>query len=104
MEYLSFTAHLLLSGLDTGIALLVMVSVFLPAAIDVAGFHLLGTIDIVLIILLLVRSCLYRSGAPVGNYGCRFHSFTENAVIYRRRGHWRYDITAHSVNYQCFDT
>ena len=43
-----------LSGLDTGIALLVVVSIFLPAAIDVAGFHLLGTIDIVLIILLLV--------------------------------------------------
>jgi formate-dependent nitrite reductase membrane component NrfD len=48
-----------LSGLDTGIALLVMVSVFLPAAIDVAGFHLLGTIDIVLIILLLVALFAY---------------------------------------------
>jgi formate-dependent nitrite reductase membrane component NrfD len=48
-----------LSGLDTGIAVLVMVSIFLPAAIDVAGFHLLGTIDIVLIILLLVALFAY---------------------------------------------
>ena len=48
-----------LSGLDTGIAVLVLVSIFLPAAIDVAGFHLLGTIDIVLIILLLVALFAY---------------------------------------------
>jgi formate-dependent nitrite reductase membrane component NrfD len=48
-----------LSGLDTGIAVLVLVSLFLPAAIDVAGFHLLGTIDIVLIILLLVALFAY---------------------------------------------
>jgi formate-dependent nitrite reductase membrane component NrfD len=48
-----------LSGLDTGIAVLVVVSLFLPAATDVAGFHLLGTIDIVLIILLLVALFAY---------------------------------------------
>jgi len=33
------------------IAILVLLSVFLPAAIDAAGFHLLGTVDIVLIVL-----------------------------------------------------
>ena len=43
-----------LSGLDTGIASLVLVSMFLSTAIDVSGFHLLGTIDIILIILLLI--------------------------------------------------
>jgi polysulfide reductase chain C len=43
-----------LSGLDTGIASLVLVSIFLSSAIDVSGFHLLGTIDIILIILLLI--------------------------------------------------
>ena len=48
-----------LSGLDTGIAVLVLVSIFLPAAIDVAGFHLLGAIDIVFIILLLVALFAY---------------------------------------------
>ena len=48
-----------LSGLDTGIAVLVLVSLFLPAAIDVVGFHLLGTIDIVLISLLLVALFAY---------------------------------------------
>ena len=48
-----------LSGLDTGIAVLVLVSLFLPAAIDVAGFHLLGTVDIVLIILLIVALFAY---------------------------------------------
>jgi formate-dependent nitrite reductase membrane component NrfD len=47
------------SGLDTGIAVIVLVSLFLPAAIDVAGFHLLGTIDIVLIILLMVALFAY---------------------------------------------
>ena len=48
-----------LSGLDTGIAVLVLLSLFLPAAIDVAGFHLLGTIDIVLMVLLLVALFAY---------------------------------------------
>ena len=48
-----------LSGLDTGIAVLVLISLFLPAAIDTAGFHLLGTIDIVLIILLMVALFAY---------------------------------------------
>jgi formate-dependent nitrite reductase membrane component NrfD len=43
-----------LSGLDTGIASLVLVSIFLSSAIDVSGFHLLGTIDIILIVLLLI--------------------------------------------------
>ena len=36
-----------------------MVSLFLPSTIDVAGFHLLGTIDIVLIILLMVALFAY---------------------------------------------
>jgi formate-dependent nitrite reductase membrane component NrfD len=48
-----------LSGLDTGIAFLVMISIFLPSAINLAGFHLLGMIDIVLIILLLVALFAY---------------------------------------------
>jgi formate-dependent nitrite reductase membrane component NrfD len=48
-----------LSGLDTGIAILVLLSVFLPAAIDAAGFHLLGTVDIVLIVLLIVAVSAY---------------------------------------------
>ena len=48
-----------LSGLDTGVAVLVLVSLFLPAATDVAGFHLLCTIDIVLIILLLMALFAY---------------------------------------------
>src|SRR5271157_629818 len=43
-----------LSGLDTGIASLVLISMFLQSAIDIGGFHLLGAIDIVLIALLLV--------------------------------------------------
>ena len=59
MEYVGFTPIFFLSGLDTGIAVLVLLSIFLPAAIDVAGFHLLGTIDIVLIILLLVALFAY---------------------------------------------
>ncbi len=48
-----------LSGLDTGIAVLVLVSLFLPAGIDIAGFHLLGTIDIALIVMLLVTLFAY---------------------------------------------
>jgi formate-dependent nitrite reductase membrane component NrfD len=48
-----------LSSLDTGIAILVLLSVFLPAAIDAAGFHLLGTVDIVLIVLLIVAVSAY---------------------------------------------
>jgi formate-dependent nitrite reductase membrane component NrfD len=48
-----------LSGLDTGIAVLVLVSLFLPSTIDVAGFHLLGTIDIILIVLLMVALFAY---------------------------------------------
>ena len=43
-----------LSGLDTGIASLVLISMFLQSAIDIGGFHLLGAIDIILIVLLLV--------------------------------------------------
>ena len=38
---------------------MVILSVFLPSAIDAAGFHLLGTIDIVLIILLVVALLAY---------------------------------------------
>ena len=48
-----------LSGLDTGAALLVLLGIFLPAAIDIAGFHLLGIIDIVLIVLLIVALFAY---------------------------------------------
>jgi formate-dependent nitrite reductase membrane component NrfD len=48
-----------LSGLDTGIAVLVLLSVFSPAVVDVAGFHLLGTVEIVLIILLLLALFAY---------------------------------------------
>ncbi len=48
-----------LSGLDTGIATLVLVSLFLPTAIGVEGYHLLGIIDIVLVILLLVALFAY---------------------------------------------
>jgi formate-dependent nitrite reductase membrane component NrfD len=43
-----------LSGLDTGIACLVLVSMFLQSAINIGGLHMLGAIDIVLIILLFV--------------------------------------------------
>ena len=43
-----------LSGLDTGIACLVLISVFFQSAMDVGGLHLLGAIDIALIVLLLV--------------------------------------------------
>jgi len=43
-----------LSGLDTGIALLVVIGLFFPASFGVDGFHLLGTGDIVLIFLLLI--------------------------------------------------
>jgi formate-dependent nitrite reductase membrane component NrfD len=43
-----------LSGLDSGIACLVLVSMFWGSAIDIGGLHLLGAIDIVLIILLFV--------------------------------------------------
>ena len=48
-----------LSGLDTGIAILVLLSVFLPSEIDAAGFHLLGTVDIVLIALLIIAVFAY---------------------------------------------
>jgi formate-dependent nitrite reductase membrane component NrfD len=48
-----------LSGLDTGVALLVILSIFLPSAIDAAGFHLLGIIDIVLIVLLFIALLAY---------------------------------------------
>jgi formate-dependent nitrite reductase membrane component NrfD len=48
-----------LSGLDTGIAVLALLSIFMPASIDLGGFHLLGTIDIVLVILLLIALFAY---------------------------------------------
>jgi formate-dependent nitrite reductase membrane component NrfD len=43
-----------LSGLDTGLAALVLMSLAFPSTIGADGFHLLGAIDIVLIILLLI--------------------------------------------------
>jgi formate-dependent nitrite reductase membrane component NrfD len=43
-----------LSGLDTGMAALVLLSLAFPAAIGADAFHLLGAIDIVLIILVLI--------------------------------------------------
>ncbi|MFC1909514.1 NrfD/PsrC family molybdoenzyme membrane anchor subunit [Chloroflexota bacterium] len=44
----------LLSGLDTGISVIVLIALSLPASLGIEGFHLLGTADIVLIILLLI--------------------------------------------------
>jgi polysulfide reductase chain C len=48
-----------LSGLDTGIAALVLASFGFPAAVGVEGFHLLGVIDIVLILILLIAIWAY---------------------------------------------
>ena len=48
-----------LSGLDTGVALLALVSVVYPAVVGVEGFHLLGAGDIVLIVLLLITLLAY---------------------------------------------
>jgi formate-dependent nitrite reductase membrane component NrfD len=47
------------SGLDCGIAVLVLTSVFLPTAAGIAGFHLLGIIDIALLFLILVALFAY---------------------------------------------
>ena len=44
----------LLSGLDTGISVIVLIALSLPSSLGIEGFHLLGTADIVLIILLLI--------------------------------------------------
>ena len=43
-----------LSGLDTGIALLIMIALFFPASFAVEGFHLLGIGDVALLFLLLI--------------------------------------------------
>jgi len=43
-----------LSGLDTGIALLIVIALFFPASFGANGFHLLATGDMVLIFLLLI--------------------------------------------------
>jgi len=48
-----------LSGLDTGIAALVLISLSFPSTIGIDGFHVLGAIDIVLIVLLLVALGTY---------------------------------------------
>jgi formate-dependent nitrite reductase membrane component NrfD len=49
----------LLSGLDTGVALLALVCLAFPAAVGVEGFHLLAMVDIVLIVLLLIALLVY---------------------------------------------
>ena len=48
-----------LSGLDTGIAVLVLASLAFPATLGIEGFHLLGLIDIVLIFLVLITIWAY---------------------------------------------
>jgi len=48
-----------LSGLDTGVALLALISAAIPAAIGVEGFHLLAGADIALITLLFIALLVY---------------------------------------------
>jgi formate-dependent nitrite reductase membrane component NrfD len=48
-----------LSGLDTGLAALVLMSLAFPSAVGADGFHLLGVIDAGLIVLLLVALGAY---------------------------------------------
>jgi formate-dependent nitrite reductase membrane component NrfD len=48
-----------LSGLDTGVALLALISAVVPAAVGVEGFHLLAGVDIVLITSLLIVLLAY---------------------------------------------
>jgi hypothetical protein len=48
-----------LSGLDTGLASVVLMSLAFPAAVKADGLHLLGTIDASLIVLLLVALGAY---------------------------------------------
>ncbi len=48
-----------LSGLDTGVALLALVSAVIPAAAGIEAFHLLAGADIVLITLLLIALLVY---------------------------------------------
>lgn len=48
-----------LSGLDTGIAVLVLIALAVPASLGADGFHLLGAGDIVFIFLLLVMLGAY---------------------------------------------
>ena len=43
-----------LSGLDTGIALLIMIALFFPGSFGAEGFHLLGAGDMALLFLLLI--------------------------------------------------
>ncbi len=43
-----------LSGLDTGLAALVLLSLAFPASIGADAFHMLGAIDIILIVLVLI--------------------------------------------------
>lgn len=48
-----------LSGLDTGLAALVLISLPFPSAVGADGFHLLGAIDMAIIVLLLVALLAY---------------------------------------------
>lgn len=48
-----------LSGLDTGVALLTIVSAVIPEAVGVEGFHLLAGADVVLIALLFIALLVY---------------------------------------------
>ena len=48
-----------LSGLDTGVAVLALVSVLFPAVVGIEGFHLLAVGDMVLIVLLLIALLAY---------------------------------------------
>jgi formate-dependent nitrite reductase membrane component NrfD len=53
-----------LSGLDTGVAVLALVSAATPAAVGVKSFHLLAGADIVLIALLLIALLVYIGLTP----------------------------------------
>ncbi len=48
-----------LSGLDTGIAVLDIIALSMPASLGVAGFHLLGIGDLVFLILLIITLGAY---------------------------------------------
>ncbi len=48
-----------LSGLDTGVAVLVLASLGFSTTVGIEGFHLLGVIDIVLVLVLLIAIWAY---------------------------------------------
>jgi formate-dependent nitrite reductase membrane component NrfD len=93
-----------LSGLDTGIAVLVLVSLFLPSNIDVAGFHLLGTIDIVLIVLLMGALLAYLEIVRQAGTTGGIRATIKNAAFYWRICHWWPDNPACFNNYKCLNT